>query len=219
MKNEYVVTRKLYVSWTKENMNQGAPKVSKIVWVISAVAVLILGVFKPNLLPVCVMMAVLCTYQGLIDPPRQAGKQYDSQAKVYGMTDWTRSIEFRENDIFIAEADDSVVRGYEEIEEIRELDGLAWLIFNNRTVIRIYFDAFVSGDWASCKAMLDVKIPEARAAKEAADELARQQAEEEAARAAEEEYEEECEEEYEEEYEEEFEEECDEASDDDSEKA
>ena len=51
MKNEYVVTRKLYVSWTKENMNQGAPKASKIVWVISAVA-------APRKM-VCLLMVIL----------------------------------------------------------------------------------------------------------------------------------------------------------------
>jgi len=161
MKNEYVVSQKVYVSWTKENMKRGGMLASSIIWGVAAVSVLIMGAVKTTMLPLCVMLAALCVYQALFEAPRQAGKQYDKQAEVYGMTNWTRCVELREEDILITEVDESVNWPYGKITSVQEMKGYALIVFDGRVAIRLYDDAYVSGDWAACRELIERKRQEA----------------------------------------------------------
>ena len=46
---------------------------------------------------------------------------------------------------------------YKDIMSICEKDNSVWLNARNRTVIRIYKDAFVDGTWDECKSLLHAR--------------------------------------------------------------
>lgn len=157
MKNEYKVTKKLLRQWMTENMYKGVQLGMNIGWAVLGVLCIVLMIFYAGsaadyalygaLLALCLYMAALRIF------PLTA-VQYKRMAKIYGEENWTRTIDFGEEHITLTEGTISAVFEYKDIMRIHEKGNKVWLTARNRTVLRLYKDAFIGGDWEECKTLL-----------------------------------------------------------------
>ncbi len=157
MKNEYKVTQKLLRQWLTENMYKGVQLGMNIGWAALGVLCTALMIFQSEgvadyilygaLLAFCLYMAVLRIF-----PITSA--QYKRMAKMYGEENWTRTIDFGDECITLSEGTISAKYEYKDIMRIREKGNKIWLTARNRTVLRLYKDAFIGGNWEECKTLL-----------------------------------------------------------------
>ena len=154
--NEYRVTWKVYRSWACENMLKGPRLVMAVIWCLMAVGFIVLGIVNDlNLDILCFWMAVFCIYRAFFRVFVLAKGQYRMLAKTYGGENWTRRIAFEEDGISLTEGNASVRYAYSDIVNIREKGNKIWLDAANKTVLRLYRDAFVESGWEECRHKLD----------------------------------------------------------------
>lgn len=151
--NEYKVTWKLYRSWATENMAKGSRLVMMILWCVFTLVCLALGiVFWPEFRLFYLVMAFFGIYRAFLRIFVVSRAQYRRLAQAYGTQDWVRRIAFEEDGISLTEGNFSYKYAYADIKEIREKENKIWLFAANKTVLRLYKDAFVEGtDWEECK--------------------------------------------------------------------
>lgn len=154
--NEYKVTWKLYRSWATENMLKGSRLVMMIIWCVFALACLILGiVFWPEFRLFYLVMALFGIYRAFLRIYVVSRAQYRRMAQAYGMHDWVRRIAFEEDGISLTEGNFSYKYTYADIKEVCEKENKIWLYAANKTVLRLYREAFVEGtNWEECKARI-----------------------------------------------------------------
>ena len=75
-------------------------------------------------------------------------------SKTFGVTEWTRVIEFGEDEIVLTEHNAITKLRYENIKKIKEKDNTVLIFFNDNLDVRLYKDAFVNCTWDDCKAYL-----------------------------------------------------------------
>lgn len=162
--NEYKVTWKLYRSWATENMAKGSRLAMMIVWCVFALACLVLGiVFWPEFRLFYLVMALFGIYRAFLRNFVVSKAQYRRLAQAYGTQDWVRRITFEEDGISLTEGNFSYKYAYADIKEVREKGNKIWLFAANKTVLRLYRDAFVEGtDWGECKARLDEMVQDSQ---------------------------------------------------------
>ncbi|MBO5485904.1 MAG: hypothetical protein J5988_03085 [Eubacterium sp.] len=153
MKNEYCVTWKLYRTWAIESMFRGTRLALEICWCI--LGLLSLGFLWISSFGVFfLVMAVFCFYRAFFRTLLLAKRQYRALAKTYGTENWTRTIAFEDGQISVSEGTLSLVIPYKDITDIREKQDEISLILKNKTVIRLYRDAFTAGNWPGCRAKI-----------------------------------------------------------------
>lgn len=153
MKNEYCVTWKLYRTWAIESMFRGAMLALEICWCI--LGLISLGfLWISNFGVFFLVIAVFCFYRAFFRTLLLAKKQYRVLAKTYGKENWTRTIVFEDGQIAVSEGTFSMVIPYKDITDIQEKQDRIRLVLKNKTVVRLYQDAFVAGDWTACKAKI-----------------------------------------------------------------
>lgn len=155
--NEYKVTWKLYKSWVTENMLKGPRLVMMIIWCVFALASLaMVYVSWPKLHLFYLALALFCIYRAFFHNFVVSKAQYRRMAQAYGTQDWVRRITFEEDGISLTEGNFSYKYAYTVIKEIREKGNKIWLFAANKTVLRLYRDAFVEGSsWEECKVRID----------------------------------------------------------------
>ena len=99
-------------------------------------------------------LLTLCLYMVVLRIFPITSAQYKRMSKIYGEENWTRTIEFGEDCISLSEGTISAKYQYKDIMSIREKGNKIWLTARNRTVLRLYKDAFVDGTWEECKSLL-----------------------------------------------------------------
>ena len=156
MKNEYCITWKLYQSWAFENLLKGARLAFLIFWSLFGLILLWLGL-SDGFNIFFIILAIYCFYRTLLRNFLFAKRQYQLLAKSYGKENWIRTITFEDECILLMEGPMSVQYQYADIVDIRERDNKIWLMFTNKTVIRLYKNTFVDSDWAECKTLLSAK--------------------------------------------------------------
>jgi len=77
--------------------------------------------------------------------------RYKMLAKTYGVSEWTRTTEFADEEIILTDHTSVTKLKYENIKKIKEKGDLILIFLNNNLVIRLYKDAFVEGSWEECK--------------------------------------------------------------------
>ena len=154
--NEYKVTWKLYRSWATENMAKGSRLLMLIIWCVFTLACLALGiVFWPEFCLFYLVMALFGIYRAFLRVFVVSKAQYRRLAQAYGTQDWVRKIAFEKDGISLTEGNFSYKYAYADIKEVREEGNKIWLYAANKTVLRLYRDAFVEGtDWEECKARI-----------------------------------------------------------------
>ena len=71
----------------------------------------------------------------------------------YGVTEWVRSTEFKDDEIILSDHTLIIKFEYEDIKEIKEKNNVIIIFFhkNRNRAIRLYKDTFVEGSWEECK--------------------------------------------------------------------
>ncbi len=160
MKNQYKVTKKLLRQWLTENMYKGFQLGLNIGWAVLGVFSTGLLIFACESISDYVMFGAiiaLCVYMVWLRIYPITSVQYRRMAKVYGEENWLRTYDFGEDCITLSEGTISARYSYSDIMSIREKGGRIWLTARNRTVLRLYEDAFIGGTWEDCKALLKEK--------------------------------------------------------------
>ena len=156
MKNEYTVTWELYRSWVTENMFRGIYLAMVLMWLALAVVLAVLAVVAGTVIyrVLCVVMCLFCVYRGIFRNYVLVHRQYSHLAKVYGGENWTRRVELSEKCITLSEGNTSAEFQYSDIKDVSEKGNRIWLKTNQRTVIRMYKDAFSEGSWEECSELI-----------------------------------------------------------------
>ena len=78
-------------------------------------------------------------------------KKYKILSKTYGVTEWIRTTEFKDNEIVLTDHNSVCKLKYENIKRISENGNLIIIYFNDNLSARLYKDAFVDDTWEECK--------------------------------------------------------------------
>ena len=155
--NEYQVTWERYRSWIMERALKGARLVMVVIWCVIALvclafAVSVTSVFRLYFL----FLGAFAIYRAFFRILVLAKKQYSQLARSYGKENWTRRIIFGDDGITLADEEKSTIRyAYSDIVKVREKGNMICLDASDKSVLRLYKDAFVESDWEECKARLN----------------------------------------------------------------
>ena len=153
--NEYQVTWKLYRSWVAENMTKGARLGWMVAWCMITLNFLVLAtVAESGFKSLFVILTVFGIYRAFFRSFVIAKSQYRRLAQSYGKENWTRRISFEDNGIDLTEGNLSIHYAYSDIINIHEKENEIRLDASDKTVLRLYRDAFVESGWEECKSRL-----------------------------------------------------------------
>ncbi len=158
MKNEYKVTKPLLRRWMTENMYKGVQLGLNIGWAFFGVLCTVLLIVDAETVTDYIIygaLLALCLYMAVLRIFPLTAVQYKRMAKTYGEENWLRTIDFGEDCITLSEGTISAKYQYKDIMQIREKGNAVWLTARNRTVLRLYKDAFVDSSWEECEALLN----------------------------------------------------------------
>lgn len=157
--NEYQVTWKLYQSWAAENMTKGVRFVMMVIWCVLALLSLALAIVaESGFKSLFFVLAVFAFYRAFFRIFVIAKSQYRRLAQSYGKDNWTRRISFEDDGITLSEEKASFHYDYSDIINIREKGNEICLDASDKTVLRLYKDAFVESSWEECKAKADFAV-------------------------------------------------------------
>jgi len=165
VKNEFTVTKELYMSWNRENMWKGIRLKFKILWTVTALLLIVFIIFLHSigdgrlyLYVYGVSMALYCIYRGYFRESVLTAMQYRRNINVFGSENWVRTIEFGEDDIISRDGNVTVRTPYSEIVGMRDKGNNIWLDTKKKMVIRLYKDKFIGGDFEQFKKFISAKI-------------------------------------------------------------
>ena len=157
MKNEYLVTKKLYMSWVTGSRFTPPQLWFTFFWGALAILFTICAVFYDSLRLYFIFYTLLCLYMAFFRRMLTALVQFRALARSYGLKGektWTRTIEFKEEEIVLSDGVCTIRFQYDNLDKIEEKDDRIVLRFKNKMNIRMFRSTFVEGDWLSCKEML-----------------------------------------------------------------
>lgn len=153
--NEYQVTWKLYRSWAAENMAKGTQLVMMVIWCVIALLCLVLAIAaESGFKSLFFVLAAFGIYRAFFRILVIAKSQYRRLALSYGKENWTRRIAFEDDGITLSEGKASFHYDFSDIVNVREKGNRIWLDASDKTVLRLYKDAFVESGWEECKSRL-----------------------------------------------------------------
>ncbi len=161
MKNEYKITKQLVMSWAREYNLQGTANIVLFVlWtLVGVMGLTLLGLhlaFGGDWLDwyIAGLLLFLSIFKLFFSRFVIFSKRYKMLSKTFGVTEWTRVIEFGEDEIVLTEHNSITKLRYENIKKIKEKDNTVLIFFNDNLGARLYKDAFVNCTWDDCKAYL-----------------------------------------------------------------
>lgn len=159
MVNEYQMTWKIYRSWLAASMRKGPRLVLTILFCVMAAGFVFLGILMGMPLRILYFfLTVICIYRAFFRVFWMGKGQYRRLSQINGQQNWTRTVTFEESIISVRDGNYSFQYAYPDIIGIREKGNLVCLDAANKTVIRLYKDAFIDSDWEECKEMLKSRI-------------------------------------------------------------
>ena len=157
MKNEYKVTKSLLRRWMAENMYKGVQLGLNIGWAFFGVLCAVLLITDAESVSDYLIygaLLALCLYMVVLRIFPLTAVQYKRMAGIYGEENWIRTITFGEDCITLSEGTISASYQYKDIMKLREKGNAVWLTARNRTVLRLYKDAFIGSTWEDCRQLL-----------------------------------------------------------------
>ena len=152
MKNEYRITWNLYKSWVTANMFKGKSLFFRIFWCLLLVLMIVFGIISLNIYDVkeisiyFFLLSLLCLYNAFLRHILLAKKTYRKLSETYG-----------KDNILLTDNNVSIKYKYSDIVDIKENGNEIFIIFNNKSFIRLYKSAFIGCDWSECKKFLKDK--------------------------------------------------------------
>jgi len=154
VKNEYRVTKSLYLRWTFEGMFQKVKLIILGVFLLIIAGLIYFGL-KDGVNPFLLLIAALCLYWVFVKSPLATLRKYKMLQKKYGAKSWMRTVEFTDEVIRLSEGTAEAELDYAELQDIWEKKDRILLVFDGLMVVRLYRDAFVDTDWESCRAHIE----------------------------------------------------------------
>ncbi len=151
--NEYTVNWKLYRSWCLEYMFYKFQLLLRMIWFVFMSAFIFLIIISDNW--IFGIMVLYCIYTGFIRNIMRGKKQFERQTKVYKRQRWLRRIVLTDDKISLEEVGEILTYNYDELEKVLEKKNRIRLFFNDGTVLRMYKDSFIEGNWGECKSWID----------------------------------------------------------------
>lgn len=165
MKNEYKINKALMMSWAKRYIVNGAVNVVLLVlWIfvgVSALALIALYAIKGgDVLDwyIAIIMLLLSVYKLFISRFIVISRRHAVYARIYGVSEWTRTTEFTDTEIIMTDHSAKTVLRYENIKKIKEYGNEVIIFFNDNIATRIYKDAFIEGSWEECNTLIQSKM-------------------------------------------------------------
>lgn len=164
MKNEYIVTEKMYQSWLTHAGLHGKGLLVCISFCSLAVICAVMIATHPND-PYSILYAVAliyCLYTAFLKNAVVAKKQYKSIMSLKSDGEWKRTITFNDNAVLV---DDGFGDGeamellYSKITSAKEKDNAIDIYFGGGGILCLYKDCFTEGSFEQCKAFLSEKNP------------------------------------------------------------
>lgn len=165
MKNEYKINKALMMSWAKRYIVNGAVNVILLVlWIfvgVSALALIALYSIKGgDVLDwyIAIIMLLLSVYKLFISRFIVISRRHAVYARIYGVSEWTRTTEFTDTEIIMTDHSAKTVLKYENLKRIKEYGNEVIIFFNDNIATRIYKDAFTEGSWEECNTLIQSKM-------------------------------------------------------------
>ena len=165
MKNEYKVTKDLFMSWAKENnFHSAANIVLFVLWCIVGLIglglIVLYSFIGADFIDwyLSVLFLLLSVFKLFFSRFVSWSNRYKLLSKTYGVSEWIRTIEFTDEEIILSDHTSTSRLKYENIKKIEEKNNIINVFFNNNLCLRLYKDAFVEGSWEECKAKINSKM-------------------------------------------------------------
>lgn len=159
MKNEYIVTWKLFLSWTFERMFTGKKLILRLI--LFLVCGWLLGTSIRNGLDV--ISLVLCAvgvYFAVFRDLRKAKKTYDDLANEHGFA-WLRQIVLEEEHISVTDGVSTRTYRYSDIANALERKDHFLLEMKGQKYLRLYKSGFPNATADECWELIERKMDEA----------------------------------------------------------
>ncbi len=161
MKNEYKITKELVRSWAREYHLHGAANIFLFVlWCVIGVVGIGGIIFSIALgldwmvIYLYALMLVIAVFKLFIQRFITWSRRYKLYVTTYGATEWTRTVEFSDDEIVLTDHTSVSRVKYSNIQKIKEKNNVVMIFMNNNMALRLYKDAFVEGSWEECKRVI-----------------------------------------------------------------
>ena len=151
-------------SWIKEFRLQGTANIILFflwcaLWVIWLASLIELTFFGGHPL-LWVLFFVSLLLINHYSPYFVLNKRFHVLSEKYGLSEWIRSTEFKDDEIILSDHTTVLKFKYEDIKEIKEKNNVVMIFFkkDRNRAIRLYKDAFVEGTYEECKAKIISKM-------------------------------------------------------------
>ena len=158
MKNEYKISKDHMKSWAKEyHLHGTANIVLFILWCffgVIGISGLILSISLRSgwfAIYMYALITFVAFFKLFLSRFLVWSRRYKLYSTTYGVTEWTRTIEFLEDEIVFTDHTSVSRLKYSNIEKVKEKDNVVMIFMNHNMALRLYKDAFVEGSWEECK--------------------------------------------------------------------
>ncbi len=168
MRNEYTVDLTVLREWHKDQLYKGANLVLFILWCVTLIACIPLGIinaFRGVHIYTFFWFwtSVFCIYKAFFYNKIKFKQWYKRLVLAYGKESWIRTIRFEDNGIVVEEEKNKSHFYYADIIEIEERNERIYIKFKSRMYVVLYASKFVDCTWEECKSVIlennpDVKL-------------------------------------------------------------
>lgn len=165
IRNEYTVTKDLYMDWFRENQKKGIQLKITIMWLV-ILAILIIATVVYIVSPLSngpspwllleVAFFIYSVYHLFFRRKIQTSALYDKMASQLG-ENWTRTIEFYDDVIVVRDGKFEVQYPYSEITSVKDEGRIVYIETETKVVIRLYKDKFSEGDFKLFRRFIESK--------------------------------------------------------------
>ena len=165
IRNEYAVTKDLYMEWFKENQKKGIQLKITIMWLV-ILAILVIATIIYIVSPLSngpspwllleVAFFMYSVYHLFFRRKLQTMGLYDKMAAQLG-ENWTRTIDFYDDVIVVRDGKFEVQYPYSEIASVRDEGHIVYIETETKVVIRLYKDKFSEGDFKLFRRFIESK--------------------------------------------------------------
>lgn len=153
IRNEFVVTKDMYIDWCRETLKKGATGKFQIFWAALAVIMFVMGIalfisdlperkFGLYFFALGAFCVFRCfRYKGLYN------SYYKRLSKMMGQENWVRIVDFADDEIITSGGNVTIKNNYSDITGIRIYGSKVCIDMNNSSVVRIYKDSFTQGSY------------------------------------------------------------------------
>ena len=163
IRNEFALTKDLYVEWCKEAQKKSISGKFRIFWIALSMIMFIMGIallisdLKEKMFGIYFLaLGIFCVFRSVrYDYVYKA--QYKQLAEKMGGENWIRTVDFTDDGIITTNGNITVKNMYSEIKGVRTDGNKIYLDMDKNSVIRLYMDSFTQGSYESFRSIIKEK--------------------------------------------------------------